>query len=606
MCGCGGPVRAALAYAESDVLALCLHTIKSSTIFVNQDSKEPMISSEKKPQSFVMKLWWFHGEYRWRMLLLLVVISLASSTTLIPPWFLGKVIEASAKPNPTQSILLNSAVMAALLMFLHWFRVQTKRKSSDYRATISASARHQAIGILLSDGLREGRLVGNEVSRLDSGLRDFADLYRALQNDILFCLITFVGCVAVFLFSSPLLLLATIVYLSGCGFLIVRSLPRLRLAQLSVSVARESFSGAFSNAVSNSLSVQATGAEASIGKKVGSSVRLLEQSEYVRNAVASKQWTILNLLNAGYLSVSLALIGVGAAQGTLTISLVVVAYSYARELTRSVVEFMDISEGVVQSYVGFNRLLALLSEGDEVFSRPESFPANWKELRLENVSHRYPGAAHDVLKNISWAIPARSRVGLRGVSGSGKSTLIKVLLGLTQPTSGRVLVSSADLSQVARASLRREMAIALQECEILAFSLRENITLCRDVDESWLEQVIKACSLSDVVKRLPEGIDTLVGERGYQLSGGERQRVSLARAIVGKPSILVVDEATSMLDAETERRFFAGIEQLLPELTLLFVSHHDRAWVYATEIYELKGGAISKLGADSQAANQQS
>ena len=198
-----------------------------------------------------------------------------------------------------------------------------------------------------------------------------------------------------------------------------------------------------------------------------------------------------------------------------------------------------------------------------------------RELSIEGVSFRYPGTEHDVLDDIDARIPAGSSVALVGSSGAGKSTLADVLMGLHGPTAGRVAVDDVDITTDI-ISWQRSIGMVPQDVYILDASLRANVAFgdAPDaVDESRLSAALTRAQLDDLIRDLPDGIDTIVGERGGRLSGGQRQRIGIARALYLEPSVLVMDEATSALDSETERRITDTIESLHGQMTVIVIAH---------------------------------
>jgi subfamily B ATP-binding cassette protein HlyB/CyaB len=179
-----------------------------------------------------------------------------------------------------------------------------------------------------------------------------------------------------------------------------------------------------------------------------------------------------------------------------------------------------------------------------------------------------------VLHDVSFSVPAGQVVGIVGPSGSGKSTLAKLIQRLYVPESGRVLVDGVDLAMVDISWLRRQMGIVLQENILFNRSVRDNIALADPAMP--MERVIAAATLAgahDFILELPEGYDTVVGERGSSLSGGQRQRIAIARALISDPRILIFDEATSSLDYESERIIQQNMQQIAKGRTVFIIAH---------------------------------
>lgn len=218
-------------------------------------------------------------------------------------------------------------------------------------------------------------------------------------------------------------------------------------------------------------------------------------------------------------------------------------------------------------------------------------------IRLSEVSVRYPSGQREALSAVSLTIQQGSRVALVGPSGAGKSTLAEVLLGLVPPTSGSVSMPiTAD-------GTRLSVALVPQEVFISSQSVRRNVTLALDDDRESDDAVWRALEMAQldrVVRNLPEGIETGLGERGSRLSGGERQRLGLARALFRRPELLVLDEATSALDAQTESAIVAALDQLDSSVTVVTVAHRLSTIANSDRVFLLEEGKLIASGAPTE------
>ncbi len=228
-------------------------------------------------------------------------------------------------------------------------------------------------------------------------------------------------------------------------------------------------------------------------------------------------------------------------------------------------------------------------------------PAIRGEVTFEHVGFRYRIDASEVLHDITFTVPPGQVVGIIGASGSGKSTLAKLIQRLYVPEAGRVLIDGSDLIMTDTAWLRRQIGVVLQENVLFAGTVRDNIALA-DPGVS-IDRVIEAARLAgahDFILELPEGYDTLVGERGGTLSGGQRQRIAIARALITDPRILIFDEATSALDYESERVIQQNMARIGKGRTVFIIAHRLSTVRLVDRIITLEAGRIIEDGAHDE------
>lgn len=229
------------------------------------------------------------------------------------------------------------------------------------------------------------------------------------------------------------------------------------------------------------------------------------------------------------------------------------------------------------------------------------------EVRLENVTFRYDlDQESNTLQNISFKATVGQTIAIVGRSGSGKSTLVSLLQGLYHPTSGRIVIDGHDIRHISPQSLRIQLGVVPQECFLFSGTILENITLYRS--DYTLEQVTEVAKLAEAhafIQDMPLGYNTQVGERGTMLSGGQRQRIAIARALLGDPRILVLDEATSSLDTESERRFQQNLNRICRDRTTFIIAHRLSTVRHADCIVVLDRGILAESGTHEQLMAEQ-
>ena len=232
------------------------------------------------------------------------------------------------------------------------------------------------------------------------------------------------------------------------------------------------------------------------------------------------------------------------------------------------------------------------AETDAPGARPARFE---RELGFDRVSFRYDD--EPVLSDVSFEVPKGRAVAIVGPSGAGKTTLLELVARFHDPTSGTITLDGVPIGDLSRSSLRGLIGLVSQETVVLNDSVHANIAYGRpQAGRSEVRDAARAANALEFVERLPDGFDTVLGERGTRLSGGQRQRIAIARALLRDPPILILDEATSALDTESERLVQEAIDRLMRDRTVLVVAHRLATVQHVDEILVLDGGRIVERG----------
>ncbi len=290
--------------------------------------------------------------------------------------------------------------------------------------------------------------------------------------------------------------------------------------------------------------------------------------------------------------------GASIRQGTMTVGEFVMYVSFTALMTLPVVQLASLSTQLSEACAGLDRIREIrrmAAEDDEDASR-DPLPDVRGDVELQDVSFEYvPGTP--VLTHVSLAAAAGSTTALVGSSGSGKSTLIGLVMAFHRPRSGRVLVDGRDLATVRLRDFRRHLGVVLQENFLFDGTIAENIAYGKPhATREAILDVARLAHCDEFVATFPEGYDTVVGERGVRLSGGQRQRVAIARAILADPRLLVLDEATSSLDSESEAFVQAGLRALRRGRTTFVIAHRLSTIQSADQILVVERGEIVERG----------
>jgi subfamily B ATP-binding cassette protein HlyB/CyaB len=335
--------------------------------------------------------------------------------------------------------------------------------------------------------------------------------------------------------------------------------------------------------------------EEQLASYVSASFRVLSLGNIASNAVQ----LVSKLVSAAILFIGAQLV----IDGTLTVGELVAFNIMTGRVSAPVLRLAAIWQDFHQARLSILRLGDILNTPAEPTYSParSALPTIRGDITFEHVTFRYRIDGPEVLHDVNFTVPAGQVVGIVGASGSGKSTLAKLIQRLFVPESGRVLIDGVDLAMVDPAWLRRQVGFVLQENVLFNCSVRENIALS---DPGMpIERVLTAAKLAgarDFVLELPEGYDTVVGERGSSLSGGQKQRLAIARALITDPRILIFDEATSALDYESERIIQQGMKEIARGRTVLVIAHRLSTVRRSDRIIAIDRGRLVEDGTHDQ------
>jgi subfamily B ATP-binding cassette protein MsbA len=276
------------------------------------------------------------------------------------------------------------------------------------------------------------------------------------------------------------------------------------------------------------------------------------------------------------------------------------SYDPMRKLSR-------LQNSMEQALAAAHHVWEVMDEHAEIKEKPtaKELPVLKKEIELQNVSFGYANESRSVLREVSLKIPAGTMVALVGESGGGKSTLTKLLPRFHDPSSGAVLWDGVDLRDVTIASLRKQIARVTQETVLFNDTVRHNIAYGKpEASDREIEEAALIAFAHDFIRELPNGYDTIVGERGIFLSGGQRQRLAIARAILVNAPVLILDEATSALDAESERLVQRAIGNLVRNRTTIVIAHRLSTVRRADAIVVMEAGRIIEMGTHAELLRQ--
>jgi ABC-type multidrug transport system fused ATPase/permease subunit len=308
---------------------------------------------------------------------------------------------------------------------------------------------------------------------------------------------------------------------------------------------------------------------------------------------------LINLIELGGVFV---VIGMGTwelSQGRLSLGGLLAFLAYLHQLYGPVRGLSRLTNTIYSASAGAERIIEFFDQRPSVTEKEDAIPLPEARgvIEFEEVSFHYPETTREALGSISFRVEPGETLALVGPSGAGKSTIAKLLLRFYDPTAGRILLDGHDLRDLQLHSLRENIAVLLQETLVFDGTVGENIAYGRPgATEEEIITAAKAADAHEFIASLPEGYETLVGQKGRRLSGGQRQRLAIARAMIRDAPVLILDEPTTGLDAESGQRVLEPLRRLMSGRTTIVISHNLMTVREATRIIVLEDGRITERG----------
>jgi ATP-binding cassette subfamily B protein len=530
-----------------------------------------------------------------------VSLLMVSLTTLLSPWLLAATIDQGIEPGNLQVVWLCAVglVVLALIRGLfqfsqgYWSEMASQGVAYDLREELYAKL--QRLSFSYHDQAQTGQLMTRVTSDVET-VRQFVGV-GFLQ--FLSAMVMLVGSAAILLWVNWQLALAALavvpfIFLVLANF--VRQIfPRFGLAQQKL--------GALNTVLQEDLAgvrvVKAFAAEPQERARYErANGELLEVSLGLMKVFAGNFPLVFFLANIG----TLIVYWVGGRMvvtGDMQVGTLVAFNGYLALLLMPVFILGGLAATLSRASASAARIFEVVDTDVEVHDKPgaQPFGAVTGRVVFDNVQFRYVGATEPVLKGISFTAEPGQTVAILGRTGSGKSTVINLIPRFYDVTDGHVLVDGQDVRDVTLDSLRRQIGIVLQEPALFSGSIRDNIAYGRpEATDADVAAAARAAQADGFIAELPEGYDTLIGERGVGLSGGQKQRVAIARALLVDPRILIFDDATSAVDAETEAEIQAALDILLAGRTAFVIAQRLSTVRSADLILLLENGKVAASG----------
>jgi ATP-binding cassette subfamily B protein len=485
--------------------------------------------------------------------------------------------------------LLNGALMAVVTYWGHVLGIaietELRRRAFDHLMKLS---------FRFFDGQKTGHLVG----RLTKDLEEIGEVAHHGPEDLLIAVLTFLGAFALMLFVNVQLALITLLVVPAAVLVIARYGGRMTANWQAQFGRVGAFNARIEEAVGGIRVVKAFGNEAEERRLFAADNARYQSTKLDAYRLMATGIT-LNYLGLRLVQVVVMLAGsLFIVQGSMSVGDFVAFLLLVGVFYRPLDKMAAVIETYPKGIAGFRRYLELLSIAPDIVDRPgaRAVAPLRGAVRFEGVRFGYD-AARPVLRGVDLAIAPGETVALVGPSGAGKTTLCSLLPRFYEPDAGRITVDGIDIRDITLASLRGQIGIVQQDVFLFAGTLRENIAYGRlGAPEAEIRDAARRARLDAMIAELPQGLDTVVGERGVKLSGGQKQRLAIARIFLRNPPILILDEATSALDTETERAIQAALAELARGRTTLIIAHRLATIRDADRIVVVAEGRIAEQG----------
>ena len=557
-----------------------------------------------------LKIFEFVLPYRGTFALGLVMLVLSTGTSLGLLWLFGEIVDAAQGKS---SFTINQVTLAivSILVFqaiFSFFRVYLFSRVSEQVMADVRTATYRNI-ITLPIFFFEQRRVGELTSRLTSDISQLQDVLSLTLAEFIRQVATLTIGIAVILFISPKL---TVFMLATFPVLIVAALVFGRFIRKLSKKAQDALANANVVVEETLQSITVVKAFTNERFEVGRYSSALQQ--VIDNALRAARFRgifvsfIIFALFGGILGV--LWFGAGlVAQGEMSIGELTRFVLFTGFIGGAVGGMGDMYAQIQRTIGASERIREILQEPSEVDVQGEPRPAPRivGDIAFHQVQFAYPSRKDvEVLKGVSLNVPAGRKVALVGYSGAGKSTIVQLLMRYHRPDAGEILIDNQPIDSFDLTGLRQNIGVVPQEVILFGGTIAENIAYGKPgAGEAEIREAARKANALDFILSFPEGLQTIVGERGVKLSGGQRQRIAIARAILKDPAILILDEATSSLDAESEKLVQEALDELMQHRTTIIIAHRLATIRKVDTIYVINEGRVLESGTHEELAEME-
>ncbi|MEC2057005.1 ABC transporter ATP-binding protein [Peribacillus psychrosaccharolyticus] len=565
-------------------------------------SKKEITHKKKTSKRFaaIKRIWFYLADNKTLLMVVLAMVVISSALGLLGPFLVGMTIDdyiVSKNGNHFLTLLLSLLVIYvfnSLSTFLQNYWMIGIAQDTVYTMRSQLFRHLHKLPITFFDRRQHGELM----SRVTNDIENVSSTLNSSVIQIFSSLLTLVGTIVVMLWLSPLLTLLTMIIIPlmflGMRWITNRTGKLFKEQQKNIG----ELNGFIEETVSGQRIVKTFSQEDRVIREFKVRNEKLKQSGYLSQAYSGFIPKVMNLLNNLSFAIIAGIGGYLALKGFISIGTIVIFTEYSRQFTRPINDLANQFNTLLSAIAGAERVFEIIDEEEEAVDEQDagSLEDIKGEVIFDKVSFAYEKSG-ETIKNVNFKVRAGENVALVGPTGAGKTTLVNLLARFYDPNRGKILIDGRDIQQVKRSSLRSHMGFVLQDSYLFQGTVRENIRYGRlDATDNEVEEAARLANAHSFIQKLPNEYEFMLKQDGSGISQGQKQLISIARALLADPSILILDEATSSIDTITEVKIQEALQRLMEGRTSFVIAHRLNTIQQADKILVLEEGRIIESG----------
>lgn len=558
--------------------------------------------------STLKRIWTYMADEKKRFILILSVVVISSVLSLLGPYLLGVAVDSIIADPETKTLLVMASILLAVYL-LHsistW--VQNYWMIGISQNTVFSIRNHlfshlQRLPLLFYQKHQQGELM----SRLTNDIENISRTLNSAVIQFTTSILTITGTIGMMLWLSPLLTGLTLTIVPamyfGMKWITRRTSKYFKEQQKHLG----DMNGYVEEIFSGNEIVKMYSQEKRVVDEFSHKNKSLKEASYWAQTYSGFIPKLMNMLNNVSFAIIVGAGGMLALNGMITIGVIVTFTTYSRQFTRPLNDLANQYNMILSAVAGAERVFQILDEEEEEIQDAKAAEMDRMkgDITFRSVDFSYE-KEQPILRDISFHAAPGDTVALVGPTGAGKTTIISLLSRFYEHESGSILIDGKDIKSITRKSIRRQMGIVLQDSMLFHTTIRENIRYGKlDASDEDVEKVAKAAHAHDFITRLPDGYDTVLDSDGKGISHGQRQLLSIARAMLADPALLILDEATSSIDTVTELKITDALNTLMEGRTSFVIAHRLNTIRNADQILVLNDGQIIEKGNHQELMNR--